>query len=202
MSARVKPKRELSMSTRSAKSKTRKTPTTQSARDERLIGSGQEEVVSAPSHSRLIEIYQAEEFKRAWANDVPYQVAMNILQLRRHREMTQKQVADEAQTSQSAIARIESDGGNIKLATLQRIIESLKGRLHLSITPEEFAIPPVRPWWESMAQTSETSLPTLAVAVRKAMASKTLSATEAGWVDAANTSRHFLRGVINGTKKT
>jgi transcriptional regulator with XRE-family HTH domain len=150
----------------------------------------------------LIEIYQAEEFKRAWANDVPYQVAMNILQLRRHREMTQKQVADEAQTSQSAIARIESDGGNIKLATLQRIIESLKGRLHLSITPEEFAIPPVRPWWESMAQTSETSLPTLAVAVRKAMASKTLSATEAGWVDAANTSPHFLGGVINGTKKT
>jgi hypothetical protein len=51
-------------------------------------------------------------------------------------------------TSQSAIARIEGAEENITIGTLQRLLGALKGRLQVSIAPEEMHIARPRPWWE------------------------------------------------------
>jgi transcriptional regulator with XRE-family HTH domain len=62
--------------------------------------------------------------------------------------MSQAEVAEKMNTSQSAVARIEGAEENITLSTLQRLIVALKGRLQISIGPEEMRLARRRPWWE------------------------------------------------------
>jgi transcriptional regulator with XRE-family HTH domain len=63
--------------------------------------------------------------------------------------MSQGKVAGQMGSSQSAIARIESAQENITLDTLGRVIAALKGRFYVSIQPQECAVMPDNPWWES-----------------------------------------------------
>ncbi len=116
-------------------------------------GYDQPEVLSRPSNSRLAEVYKTEEFINEWANNVPFHVASNVLHLRRYRRLSQSKLAKEMGTSQSAIARIESGQENITLGTLQRLITSLKGRFHISISPSEYRVSQQRPWWELQLHT-------------------------------------------------
>jgi transcriptional regulator with XRE-family HTH domain len=140
---------ESSTSTLSVKKRTKKIQTMLAKPGASLTEYGQAAVLSGPSSSRLAEVYKTDEFTNEWANDVQSHVARNILHLRRFRGMSQSAVAQAAGTSQSAVARIESAQENITLDTLRRLIVALKGRFCVSIPPQERALQPQRPWWES-----------------------------------------------------
>jgi len=99
----------------------------------------------------LAEIYETEQFKNEWANNVRFHVARNILQLRRYRKESQSSVAGKMGTSQSAIARMETGQENITLDTLERLTDSLRGRFYVSIYPQECPFRPIMPWWEWLA---------------------------------------------------
>ena len=137
------------MSTQSASKPTKKTLPMPRERDVLPTEYGQEEVVSRSSSSPLVETYKTKQFRNEWANDVRFHVSRNLLHLRRFREMSQSSVARAVGTSQSAIARIESGQENITMDTLRRIVVALKGRLQVSIPPQECARHQVRPWWEA-----------------------------------------------------
>jgi transcriptional regulator with XRE-family HTH domain len=137
-----------STSMRSAKKRTKKTHATPAKPCASLTAYGQAEVVSSSSSSPLADIYKTEEFRNEWANDVRFHVARNVLYLRRYRRMSQSSVALAMETSQSAIARIESAQENITLDTLQRLTVALNGRFSISIPPQEHSPQPTRPWWE------------------------------------------------------
>jgi transcriptional regulator with XRE-family HTH domain len=139
----------LSTSMRSVRNPTEKTSATLSRPGASLTKYGQAEVLSRPSSSQLADAYKTEEFLNEWANDVQFHVARNVLNLRRYRRMSQASVARAVGTSQSAIARIESGQENITMDTLRRLVVALKGRLHVSIPPQECARNHGRPWWEA-----------------------------------------------------
>lgn len=63
--------------------------------------------------------------------------------------MSQAEVARAMHTSQSAVARIESAQENITLDTLERLINTLNGRLHISIPPHEWATTQAPAWWSA-----------------------------------------------------
>ena len=138
-----------STSTPSAKKQTKKTRVTPKKPDASQTKYGPAEVLSGSSNSPLSEIYKSREFKTEWANDVQFHIARNLLYLRRHRQMSQADLAKAVKTSQSAIARIESAQENITLDTLQRLIAGLNGRLEVSIHPSENPVQNGQPWWES-----------------------------------------------------
>jgi transcriptional regulator with XRE-family HTH domain len=150
MSGKMKTKSVSSISTQSAKKRTPKTPVTQRKPEKSMTASAPVEVLSRPSSSPLSEIYRSEEFKNAWANDVRFHVAGNLLHLRRYRQMSQGAVGKAMGTSQSAVARIESAQENITLDTLQRMTNALDGRFHVSICPRELRYRREYPWWESL----------------------------------------------------
>lgn len=108
-------------------------------------------VVSNSSSSPLAELYASPEFRDEWDNNVMFHVSQNLLFLRRYRRWSQARVAKQADTSQPAIARIESAQENITLATLEKIINGLKGRLRISIAPQEVRQPEWPVWWEALA---------------------------------------------------
>jgi len=128
-------------------------------RDESLTKSDQVEVLSRSSSSPLADVYNTEPFRSEWANEVRFHVARNILHLRRYRKLTQSRVGKAMKTSQSAIARIENAQENITVDTLKRIIVALKGRLYISIPPQEFSLlRDSAPWWE-LAEFASTDNP-------------------------------------------
>jgi transcriptional regulator with XRE-family HTH domain len=144
---------ELSTFMQSVKRQTTRIPTKPFEPDLSPTTSDQGEVVSRPSNSRLTDLYGTREFQTEWANEVQFHVARNLLHLRRYRNMTQDELADAANTSQSAIARIESGQENITLETFRKLVTALRGRFYVSVPPEEY--PPVlrRPWWEAASST-------------------------------------------------
>jgi transcriptional regulator with XRE-family HTH domain len=136
------------MSTLSVKSKTKKIREIPSTQDLSPTQYGLEVVALRPSNSRKREIYKTAEFQSEWANDIRFHVARNVLHLRRYRGLSQKDVADAMNTSQSAIARIESAQENITLDTLQRLVGALEGRFEVTIYPQEDAVKLTHPWWK------------------------------------------------------
>ncbi|MDQ2839750.1 MAG: helix-turn-helix domain-containing protein [Acidobacteriota bacterium] len=132
----------------SVKSRTKKTTPITATPELSPITYDQVEVASAPSNSRLGDLYKTEEFATEWANNIPFHVARNILHLRRHRGWSQLKLATAMGTSQSAIARMENGHENITLDTLQRLVSALDGRFHIWIAPKEFSVRQNRPWWE------------------------------------------------------
>lgn len=132
----------------SAKSRTRKTHKMLSKPEASLTEYGQGEIVSAPSNSRLAEVYNTEEFRNEWANDIRFHIARNLLHLRRFRGLSQQKVAKAVGTSQSAVARAESGQENITADTLERFVIALGGRFYVSIPPQEHAPQRRHIWWE------------------------------------------------------
>jgi len=144
----AKKKSASPISTPSANSKTPKTRAMLPKHDPPMMEFKNVEVVSRPSSSPLAEVYRTQAFKNEWANQVRFNVAMNLLHLRRYSKMSQSQVGKAVGTSQSAIARIESGQENITLDTLERLVTAMNGRFHVSIPPQEFGHPMTPPWWE------------------------------------------------------
>ncbi len=77
------------------------------------------------------------------AVDVEFALAREIIALRLQRNLTQRQLAEKAGTSQPAIARVESGSyRNLSLAFLRRLAEALgaEPEIHLRTkTPSEHA---------------------------------------------------------------
>ena len=143
------------MSMRSASKQTRKTRPTLPPQGALQTELDQEEVVLRPSSSPLVDVYNTDEFKDEWANDVRFHIARNLLHLRRFREMSQSAVAKAVGTSQSAIARIESGQENTTVDTVERIVKVLGGRFFVTIPPRELSLSSSpRLWWESTSRSS------------------------------------------------
>jgi len=113
---------------------------------------------SVDGPSPLTELYEKPAFVRGWSNDASFHVAQNVFHLRKYRRLRQAEVAADMETSQSAIARIEGGDENITLRTLKRLVNTLRGRLIISIPPEEFVPTRLqRGWWETPAQSSTST---------------------------------------------
>jgi len=98
----------------------------------------------------LSELARQPEVRLALDNDALFQVAENMIYLRKHRKLTQATLARKMGTSQAKVARIEGGRENVTLRTLEKAVLALEGRLGLSIAPAEFYFPGLPSWW-SMA---------------------------------------------------
>ena len=62
-----------------------------------------------------------------------FKIGVLIQEARKHKQMTQQELADKCGTSKNYISRIENDASDIRLTTLMRIVrEGLGGHLKLS----------------------------------------------------------------------
>ncbi|HEY8054956.1 MAG TPA: helix-turn-helix transcriptional regulator [Terriglobales bacterium] len=160
--------RNSSISTQSARKRTKKTHGTQAPQ---RLGSKEFSpavVESRNSPSPLLELYRSPEFQLKWDNQVAYHVSDNLLHLRLFRGMSQSEVAEVARTSQSAIARVESGEANVTLGTLERLVEALRGRFIVSIEPAEHPCPRLPAWWKQpWSFTSSSNLQFVGYAVSK-----------------------------------
>ncbi len=73
-------------------------------------------------------------------------VAFNLAELRRHRELTQVELAERLEKAQASISAMESAGDNL-LSTWRSVVESMGGRLELVAVfdDERIAIPTAEP---------------------------------------------------------
>lgn len=80
------------------------------------------------------------EFKRGLMKDsafakeydslgAEYDLAKSIISLRLQKGLTQKQLADQMNTTQSVVSRLESGSAKPSLATLERVARALDARL-------------------------------------------------------------------------
>ncbi len=105
------------------------------------------EIVSAassgePPRSRvwdsfLEELERDPAFRLERDNDLRYQVSRALHELRRFRDLTQQEVAAAAGTTQPKVAAAESGATNLTLATVERLVTALGGRIRLSIEPAD-----------------------------------------------------------------
>jgi transcriptional regulator with XRE-family HTH domain len=81
------------------------------------------------------------EFREAWKESrIEYEVARQLILLRKNNGLTQKQLAERLHTKQSEIARIENGNQNISLGKLRKIAEVMGGHVVIKIestTPHE-----------------------------------------------------------------
>lgn len=83
----------------------------------------------------LEEQFQDPEFRQAWEETkVEYEVARQLILLRKQKGLTQSQLAERLNTKQSVISRIENGDQNITLENLMNIVKALGGHLHISIS--------------------------------------------------------------------
>lgn len=61
----------------------------------------------------------------------------DLVELRRRQGLSQTEVAARMGTSQSAVARLEAGGGDLRLSTVERYVAALDHRLRLSIERTE-----------------------------------------------------------------
>ena len=73
------------------------------------------------------EALKDEEFRKEYDNlEEEFSLAREIIQLRKNNNMTQKELAEKAGTSQPAIARLESGNyKNVSLSFLRRVASAL-----------------------------------------------------------------------------
>lgn len=73
------------------------------------------------------------EFKRIYdEHGRQLEIAYQILQLRKKKKMSQKQLAKKIGTKQSNVARLETGQQNFSLATLEKIAQALNCRLNIN----------------------------------------------------------------------
>lgn len=76
------------------------------------------------------------EFKREWdALEPEFQVVRAMLDARREKNLTQKDLAEITGITQADISRLESGTANPSLKTLQRIAEGLGMKIKLEFVP-------------------------------------------------------------------
>lgn len=107
---------------------------------------------AAPSNSsfKLAERLGSQQFLREYEELVEYDIAENVVRLRRHRGLTQRALAERLGTRQPAIARIEAAAANPRLGTLRELAHALGARLRILFEPQEIAFPEYLPWWDCL----------------------------------------------------
>ena len=95
----------------------------------------------------MTDLARQSEVRLALDNDALFRVAENLIYLRRHRKLTQANLAKKMGTSQAKVARIEGGRENVTLRTLEKAVVALEGRLSLSIAPAELELPKAPSWW-------------------------------------------------------
>lgn len=76
------------------------------------------------------------EFKKEWdALEPEFQIIKAMLDTRKERSMTQKQLADATGIPQADISRLENGNANPSLRTLQRLADGMGMRLKLEFIP-------------------------------------------------------------------
>ena len=82
------------------------------------------------------ESLQDPEFRKAWEEtELEYQVARQLIAARLKKGLTQKELAEKAGTTQSAIARIENGRQNISLKLLNRVARALGSGVEIKLKP-------------------------------------------------------------------
>lgn len=102
------------------------------------------------STSVLAKRLASSEVRREYESLVEYDIAENVVRLRRHRGLTQASLAHLLQTKQPAVARIEAGAANPRLETLKSLARALGARLRIRIEPEEFTFPEYPSWWDCL----------------------------------------------------
>ncbi|MBI5356589.1 helix-turn-helix transcriptional regulator [Candidatus Collierbacteria bacterium] len=81
----------------------------------------------------LTESLKDPDFKKAWEeSEVEYQLSRQIIAARLEKKMTQKELADKADTTQAVISRIERMATNTSVELLKRIASAFDTRLKVS----------------------------------------------------------------------
>jgi ribosome-binding protein aMBF1 (putative translation factor) len=76
------------------------------------------------------ELMRDDEFVKEYEELAPeYDLARSIISLRIKKGMTQKELADRMDTTQSVISRLESGRAKPSLATLEKLAKALDGRV-------------------------------------------------------------------------
>lgn len=92
-------------------------------------------------------IERSPEYRLERDNDINFQVARNLFELRRWRGYTQEEVAERMGSTQPKVAAAESGMANLTFRTFRRFIDALGGRLRISVLPAECDLPRFEPWW-------------------------------------------------------
>lgn len=88
--------------------------------------------------NRLNKRLQDPVFKREWEDsELEYLIARNIIAKRKEQNLTQKQLAEAINTTQSVISRIEKGEQNLTLQTLKSLAASLDIKVHDLMVYEE-----------------------------------------------------------------
>ena len=75
--------------------------------------------------------------QRALARDLSAELLENCIRLRRHRGLSQAELADRMGTSQSFVSRLERGLTNPRASTIERIAEVLDAAIRLELVPWE-----------------------------------------------------------------
>jgi transcriptional regulator with XRE-family HTH domain len=86
----------------------------------------------------LAEQMKNQEFKKEWEMTEPqYQIIKAMIQGRKEKNLTQKQLSKITGISQGDISKIESGNANPSIKTLQRVATALGMQLNLSFKPRK-----------------------------------------------------------------
>ena len=79
---------------------------------------------------------ESPDFREAWeASKLEYEVARQLIQLRKKSGLTQEQLAAKVHTKQSEISRIENGDQNISLDKLRKIAQAMGAEVQVQIKP-------------------------------------------------------------------
>lgn len=82
----------------------------------------------------LKELLKNPKFREEWENsEIEYQLGRKLIEARLKRNLSQRELAKKAGTSQSQIARIEGMDANPSLHLLKRIAHALNTKLQISL---------------------------------------------------------------------
>lgn len=77
------------------------------------------------------------EFRRLWKeSEVEYQLARRLIEKRLRQEISQRELAKKAKTTQAVISRVESMNSNPSLGFLKRLADALDSRLEIRFAPK------------------------------------------------------------------
>lgn len=84
-----------------------------------------------------------DEYRKAYdALEEEFAFVQALIEARTQAGLTQEQLAERMETSQSAIARLESGRARPSARTLERLAQATNTRLHISFQPKERPAPP------------------------------------------------------------
>ncbi|MBH8605908.1 helix-turn-helix domain-containing protein [Thermoactinomyces sp. CICC 10522] len=87
--------------------------------------------------SYLAEQLKDPEFKKVWeAGEKEFQLRARLIELRKKRGLTQRDLARKLNTKQSVISRIENGEQNISLAYLNKIADALNAEVEIRFKPK------------------------------------------------------------------